>query len=240
MSKAGYVHSLQSLGTLDGPGVRAVVFTEGCPLRCIYCHNPDTWECRKDDICSSEELAEKILRLYPYIKNGGVTFSGGEPCLQADFIYDAAKRLKERGLHIALDTCGAVYNDAVERLLTLTDLVLLDIKMTTEEDYERYIGGKLSDVIFFLGKLEKLGIATTVRHVVVGGINDTAEDMERLASLIGGYTCVREVELLPFKKLCSEKYRSLGIPFLLEDTPQMSESELSRLKSYFDEIRRKN
>ena len=235
MSMKGYVHSIQSLGTVDGPGVRAVVFTEGCPLRCAYCHNPDTWECKSEDICSAEEIEDKILRLDPYIKNGGVTFSGGEPCLQADFLYDIALKLKGSGLHIALDTSGSVRNEAVDKLLLVTDLVLLDVKMTTEEDYKRYIGGHLSDVMAVLDELERLGKSTVIRHVVVGGINDTKEDIDRLIALVGEYKCVSDIELLPFKKLCSEKYKSLGIPFPLEDTPQMTESEIAPLREYLAE-----
>ena len=225
----GYVHSLQSLGTVDGPGVRAVLFTEGCPLRCVYCHNPDTWECRDADLCEHTEIAERILRLYPYIKDGGVTFSGGEPCLQADFLCEVAKLLKARGLHIALDTCGEIYNESVERLLSLVDLVMLDIKMTTEDDYEKYIGGSLERTLSFLDRLDSLGKPTWIRHVVVPEINDTEEDIERLARLVKGYKCVERVELLPFKTLCIEKYKALGIPFALENTPAMSAERLEQL-----------
>lgn len=236
MTDRGYIHSLQSLGTVDGPGVRTVVFCEGCPLRCAYCHNPDTWECRESDLTYADELAERILRFYPYIKDGGVTFSGGEPCLQADFLSSLAKRLKDRGLHIAVDTCGEVYNDSVDRLLELTDLVLLDIKMTTEESYAKYTGGSLCRVMDFLDMLDKRGMDVWVRHVVVPNINDTREDIERLAELIGGYKCISRVELLPFKTLCIEKYKSLGIEFPLDGIPQMSESENARLQEYIDEI----
>lgn len=225
----GYVHSLQSLGTVDGPGVRAVLFTEGCPLRCVYCHNPDTWECRDADLCEHTEIAERIIRLYPYIKDGGVTFSGGEPCVQADFLCEVAKLLKERGLHIALDTCGEIYNESVERLLSLTDLVMLDVKMTTEADYEKYIGGSLARTLSFLDRLDSLGKPTWIRHVVVPEINDTEEDIDRLARLIKGYKCIERVELLPFKTLCIEKYKTLGIPFALEGTPAMSAERLEQL-----------
>ena len=231
----GHIHSLQSLGTVDGPGVRAVVFTEGCPLRCVYCHNPDTWQRAQSDLTEHTELAEKILRLYPYIKDGGVTFSGGEPCLEADFILEVVKILKNRGLHIAIDTCGDVYNASVERLLAEIDLVLLDIKMTDEESYKKYTGGSLQRATEFLGRLDEMGKDTWIRHVVVPGINDTAEDIERLAELVRPYRCVKRVELLPFKTLCREKYKALGIPFALEDTPQMSESVLHGLQAMLDE-----
>ncbi|MBE6578110.1 MAG: pyruvate formate lyase-activating protein [Ruminococcaceae bacterium] len=227
----GYVHSLQSLGTVDGPGVRAVLFTEGCPLRCAYCHNPDTWEINEQDAVQATEIADKILRLYPYIKNGGVTFSGGEPCVQADFLCEVATLLKERDLHIALDTSGAVYNDGVEHLLSLVDLVLLDVKMTTEQDYKQYMGGSLEKTLDFLKVLDKKGIPVWIRHVVVPGINDTEESVKKLCELVSPFSCVEKIELLPFRTLCIEKYRSLGIPFPLEGTPQMSGERIQHLKS---------
>lgn len=229
MSMKGYIHSVQSLGTVDGPGVRAVVFTEGCPLRCAYCHNPDTWEFKESDLMSAKELSEKILRLYPYIKNGGVTFSGGEPCVQAEFLTEVAIALKEKGLHIALDTSGAVYDEKVEALLKLTDLVLLDVKMTTEEDYEKHIGGSLRKTLEFLEKLEKMNKDVWIRHVVVPDITDSEENIRRLKGLISPYKCISKIELLPFKKLCLEKYESMGIAFPLKDTEQMAAGKLEEL-----------
>jgi len=217
------------MGTVDGPGVRAVVFAEGCPLRCVYCQNPDTWQKREEDLVDADELAQKLLRFYPYIKNGGVTFSGGEPCLSAEFFCSLAEKLKEKGLHIALDTSGAVDGAAVDRLLSLVDLVLLDIKMTTEEDHHKYIGGSLAQTVRFLDKLEALGKAVWIRHVVVPGINDTEEDILRLKDMIAGYSCIQKTELLPFKNLCLEKYKTLGIPFALAETPQMSAERLAVL-----------
>jgi pyruvate formate lyase activating enzyme len=226
----GYVHSLQSLGTVDGPGVRTVLFTEGCPLRCAYCHNPDTWEMKKADLVDSKDIADKILRLYPYIKNGGVTFSGGEPCVQAKFVCEIATILKENRLHIALDTSGAVYNEDVEALLSVVDLVLLDVKMTNEQDYAKYIGGSLSDTLAFLERLDKKGIPVWIRHVVVPSINDNEESIRKLCELIKPYKCVEKIELLPFRTLCIEKYEALGIPFTLEGTPQMNAERLNALR----------
>lgn len=224
----GKIHSIQSLGTVDGPGVRAVVFTSGCPLRCIYCHNPDTWEMRGEE-WDAKKLAEKLLRLYPYIKNGGVTFSGGEPCLQAKFLTELASFLKERGLHIALDTSGAVYSKDVDLLLDTVDLVLLDIKFTDDEAYKLNTGATLTQVVEFLDRLEEKGKDVWIRHVVVPDLNDSDDDIKRLAQLIKPYKCVKKTELLPFKKLCLEKYESLGIPFPLRDTPEMSAGRLAEL-----------
>ena len=214
--------------------MRAVVFSEGCPLRCAYCHNPDTWDCREADLCDHTELAKKIIRLYPYIKDGGVTFSGGEPCLQAEFFTELAKALKEKGLHIALDTCGEVYNERVEALLQLVDLVLVDVKMTTPEDHKRYTGGELSRVFGFLDVLRDAGKPVWIRHVVVPDINDTEDDVRALGKLLEPYSNVKRIELLPFKDLCREKYKALGIEFPLKDTPPMSSSRTAELQKLLD------
>ncbi len=230
----GYVHSLQSMGTVDGPGVRAVLFTEGCPLRCAYCHNPDTWEMKKESLVSAEETSGKILRLYPYIKNGGVTFSGGEPCVQAEFLYETALLLKEKNLHIALDTSGCILDEKTKKLLSAVDLVLLDIKMTSEEDYEKHIGGSLEKTLLFLSYLEKEGIEAWIRHVVVPGINDTENDIKRLKELISPFSCITKTELLPFRTLCLEKYENMGIDFPLKDTPQMDRERLKLLQKIID------
>ena len=227
----GYIHSLQSLGTVDGPGVRAVIFSTGCPLRCKYCHNPDTWLLRDGKETEAEELAERIFRLYPYIKDGGVTFSGGEPCVQAEFFARLAEILKQRGLHIALDTSGAILNGSVMELLRLCDLVLLDIKAVTEEGYKDLTGGSLADTLRFLDTLEDMGKAVWIRNVVVPGINDSEEDALALKALLAKYSCIEKIELLPFRKLCLEKYRSLGIPFPLESKPEMNAKDIIRLEA---------
>ena len=232
----GRIHSLQSLGTLDGPGVRAVVFAAGCPLRCIYCHNPDTWQKSDGEVWDSEKVVEKVMRLYPYIKNGGVTFSGGEPCAQAQFFCEVASALRERGVHIALDTSGAVYNDDVKQLLDKTDLVLLDIKFTDEDAYKRGTGASLLSVLDFLRRLDGMNKPVWIRHVVVPDLNDSEKNIRLLASLISPYKCIEKVELLPFKKLCLEKYERLGIDFPLKDTPELSKVRLAELQSVLDSL----
>ena len=232
----GYVHSLQSLGTVDGPGVRSVVFLSGCPLRCIYCHNPDTWERKESQLIEASTLAERLLHFYSFIKNGGVTFSGGEPLLQAEFVTEVTTLLHKEGLHVAIDTCGAPLTPAAERLMGVADLFLLDIKMTTEEDYKRYTGGSLAQTMAFLDRLEEMQKDVWIRHVVVPGINDSEEDILRLAELIKGYTCIKKVELLPFKNLCIEKYHALEIPFPLEATPPMRAEEIAKLEKVLESV----
>lgn len=226
----GYVHSIQSLGTVDGPGVRSVVFLSGCPLRCIYCHNPDTWTREESQLTDAASLAARLVRFYSFIKNGGVTISGGEPLLQAEFVAEVTMLLQKEGLHVAIDTCGAPLTPAVERLIEVADLFLLDIKMTTEEDYKRYTGGSLAATMAFLNRLEEKQKDVWIRHVVVPGINDNEKDILRLADLTKGYSCIKKVELLPFKNLCLEKYKSLNIPFPLEGTPPMKMDQLEKLE----------
>ncbi len=230
----GYVHSLQSLGTVDGPGVRAVVFAAGCPYRCVYCHNPDTWHLSDGEITDSEELKERIARLYPYIKDGGVTFSGGEPCMQAEFFLELARGLHELGLHVALDTSGAVTDEAAMRLIRECDLILLDVKFTTEEEYQRYVHGSISGAIGVLELAERINKPVWVRHVIVPGINDTEAAMLSLAKLLSGYSCIERLELLPFRKLCLEKYERLGIDFPLKDTPAATRDVTKKLLEIYN------
>lgn len=229
----GYIHSIQSMGTVDGPGVRAVVFGGGCELRCAYCHNPDTWDMQAMEALDSIELSKRIMRYYAYIKNGGVTFSGGEPLIQAEFFLELGELLKNEGLHIAVDTSGHTDNPKAKELLELCDLVLLDIKFTSEEDYKKYTGGSLKTVLELLDWLDSRGKPVWIRQVIIPQINDGEENIRRLAEILKPYKNIERVELLPFKKLCLEKYKALNIPFPLENTPEMPKEELKKLESLF-------
>ena len=217
----GRVHSFQSLGTVDGPGVRAVVFMQGCPLRCVCCHNPDTWALDGGSLTTPEAMAEKIRRLKAYFgKEGGVTVSGGEPLVQAEFVTELFRILKSEGISCALDTSGCVYNSHVEELLSLCDIVLLDYKYTNDEDYKSKCGCSISKVDLFLEKLEELGKRVWIRQVVIPGLNDSEQSLEKLYALKERFGCVEKIELLPFRKLCLEKYAAMGIEFPLCDTPE--------------------
>ena len=221
----GRIHSFQSLGTLDGPGVRSVIFMQGCPLRCVCCHNPDTWDLSGGEAVSADELVEKILRYRSYFgQSGGVTVSGGEPLLQADFLAELFQKLKALSVHTCLDTSGAIFNKSVERLLSFTDLVLLDYKYVSNEDYLKYTRCSLSHVRSFLSFLDKKRIDTWLRYVVIPNLNDSDRELAALARVKDEFSCVTNVELLPFRKLCIEKYKELGIPFPLADTPEASQS----------------
>ena len=229
----GRIHSFQSLGTVDGPGVRAVVFMQGCPLRCACCHNPDTWDFGGGKIVSAEEIFRKIQRLRAYFgKDGGVTVSGGEPLLQADFVAELFSLCRADGISCALDTSGCVYNESVERLLSLTDLVLLDYKYTNNTDYKKYTGMSMQTAEDFLARLDALGKRVWIRQVIIPTLNDSEESVRRLYALSERYSCIEKTELLPFRKLCVEKYRALGIDFSLENIPEASEELIERLKRH--------
>ena len=227
----GRVHSFQSLGTVDGPGIRAVVFMQGCPLRCACCHNPDTWDLSQGTEFTIEALMDKIERLRHYFgKNGGVTVSGGEPLLQADFVAELFSACHDRGINTALDTSGCIYNEKVEHLLKLSDLVILDYKYTNSCDYEKYVGMEKEKVDFFLEKLEQMKKDIWIRQVIIPSLNDNDESVLKLFELEKKYSCIKKIELLPFRKLCIEKYSEQGLEFKFKDIPEASGEIIKRLE----------
>ena len=232
MAVTGYLHSLQSLGAVDGPGLRYVVFLQGCPSRCIYCHNPDTWDFSGGTPYEPAAVVEKILRYRSYLKNGGVTVTGGEPLSQPEFVAELFRLLQAEGIHTALDTSGVGAPDTTRQVLQYTNLVLADVKFCTADAYRRYCGIDFSQVVQFLTLVREMGIPMWARHVVVPGLNDTPEDIRSLAAFLAAYPNTEKVELLPFRKLCLEKYRQLSIPFPLENTPEASDAEMTRLAEY--------
>lgn len=226
----GNIHSIQSLGAVDGPGVRCVVFMQGCPLRCAYCHNPDTWSPEGGTPTTVDELTRRVLRFKPYWKNGGgVTVSGGEPLLQADFVAEFFERLHQEGVHTALDTSGVGRLDAAERVLKNTDLVLCDIKFLTSEDYRRYCRADMANVEGFLSLTAEKNVPLWIRHVVVPGLTDAPEHMRRVKAKAQSYPNFEKLEFLPFHKLCMEKYERMGIEFPLKDVPGMTDNRLKEL-----------
>lgn len=226
------VHSIQSLGTLDGPGVRFVVFTQGCPLRCKCCHNPDTWDAGQGTPISVQELARRAERCKEYFgTQGGITVSGGEPLLQAAQVYELFSLCHEAGIHTCLDTSGAVWNADVERLLSVTDRVLLDIKYTNDGDYRAHVGCAMQPVLDFLDRLNERHIPTTLRQVIIPTLNDSEENIAALKSVRDTHPCVDKVELLAFRKLCQSKYDALSLPFPLAHIPEPTRDEMARLNN---------
>lgn len=232
----GYVHSFESLGAVDGPGLRFVVFLQGCPLRCAYCHNPDTWEFCQSQPYTPEQVAQKALRYAPYWKGGGgVTLSGGEPLMQAGFGAEFFRLLREQGVHTALDTsCMGALSDA-RSVLGQTSLVLADVKFLSEADYKKHTGGSFAQVQAFLRLAEEMRVPVWVRHVVVPGLTDAPEHIRALGEFVRGFENVQKTELLPFRKLCLPKYEQMGIPFPLRDTPEASEQGVARLQKLLEQ-----
>lgn len=226
----GRVHSIQSLGTVDGPGVRFVVFMQGCNLRCGCCHNPDTWDSSEGIEYTPEEIAAKAMRYREYFgSEGGITFSGGEPLLQADFVCEVMKLCHENGINTCLDTSGSIMNESVKALLEETDRVLLDIKYTDDEQYRKYVGCSLSKPMEFLAYLNEKNIPVTVRQVIIPGINDNEESISKLRNIISSHPCVDKTELLPFRKICQVKYDDMGIAFPFADIPEPKREKIEQL-----------
>ncbi len=226
----GRVHSLQSLGAVDGPGVRYVVFMQGCPLRCACCHNPDSWSFEGGTEYTPEQIVEKMLHFREYFgDDGGITVSGGEPLAQADFVSEVFLLSRENGVNTCLDTSGCIMSESVERLLDNTDRVLLDIKYTDADGYEKYVGTQYDKVISFLEYLDLHCIPTTLRQVIIPTLNDGEESVGALSRLASRYSCVDSVELLPFRKICQMKYDKLGIKFPLAHIPEPDNKTMEKL-----------
>ncbi len=229
----GRIHSIQSMGTVDGPGVRFVVFMQGCNLRCKCCHNPDTWECSGGTEYTPSEIVEKATHFKEYFgEKGGITLSGGEPILQADFAKEVFELCHENGINTCLDTSGSILNDSVKSLLSFTDRVLLDVKYTDDESYIENVGCHLAPVLEFLHYLDSQEIPTTLRHVVIPTINDNEENIRKLKTIADVHKCVDKIELLPFKKICQVKYDEMGIEFPFSNIRQAEIDDVEDLKQF--------
>lgn len=227
----GFIHSFQSLGTVDGPGIRFVVFMQGCPLRCSCCHNPDTWQFSGGKEFTPAQVVEKALRYREYFgKDGGITVSGGEPLAQAEFVSELFCLSRENFLNTCLDTSGCMLTPKVKETLKYTDRVLLDIKYADEEKYRLNVGCDYKTVLSFLSFLNQNNIPTTLRRVVIPTLNDDEDSILSLKKLAFENKCVDKTELLPFRKICQVKYDSMGIKFPLEHIPEASDELIKRLE----------
>ncbi|MFJ4077678.1 pyruvate formate-lyase-activating protein [Streptomyces iakyrus] len=233
----GRIHSWDLSTGVDGPGTRFVLFVNGCPLRCLYCANPDTWHLRDGREATVDEVMAEIEKFRPFVTTagGGVTITGGEPLLQPAFTAAVLRRCKEAGLHTALDTSGFLGARATDELLTDTDLVLLDIKSFDVGTYRKLTGGDLGPTLSFATRLDRLGVPMWIRYVLVPGWTDDPRAVEGLARFLSGLGNVQRVDVLPFHKLGAGKYEALGIPFPLRDNPVPDAALVDRVRGQFRE-----
>lgn len=234
----GKIHSVESMGLVDGPGIRVVVFMQGCTLRCLYCHNPDTWtlDGNKDALdFTPEELVNKISRFRSYFEKsgGGVTFSGGNPLKQPEFLKETLKLCKEAGIHTTLDTSGVGFGD-YEEILKYTDLVLYDVKHLTREGYKDMTGIEIDETQKFLEACKKMGTKMWIRQVVVPGKTDSEEYIRELGKFIKTLDNVEKVELLPYHLLGVNKYETLGIKYRLEGLEAMDKEACKALYKFLE------
>ncbi len=225
----GNIDSFETMGLVDGPGVRFVVFMQGCPLRCAYCHNPETWSDQKKIEMTAEELVKKILKYRPYFGDeGGVTFSGGEPLRQPEFLLEALKECKKQNIHTCLDTSG--FGENYEEILDYVDLVILDVKAIDKEKYKALTGQAIDKYNKFLETCQEKDKKLWLRQVIVPGYNDTKEDVLKLKAYIKNIKNVEKVELLPYHSMAKEKYKNLGIKYRLDDVVDMDKEKCIQLE----------
>ncbi|WP_026486599.1 pyruvate formate-lyase-activating protein [Caldanaerobius polysaccharolyticus] len=231
----GYIHSIETCGTVDGPGIRYVVFTQGCPLRCRYCHNPDTWKMLDGKEVTVDEIIQDAVKYKPYMKfsGGGLTLTGGEPTLQIEFATELFKRCKEEDIHTALDTSGYVDIEKADKLLKYTDLVLLDIKHIDSNTHKDITGVPNDKTLRFARHLSDIDIPTWIRYVLVPGLTDKQEDIEKLAVFVSTLSSVERVEILPYHTMGVNKWKELGYEYTLKDVNPPSKEAIARAINIF-------
>lgn len=232
----GRIHSIESMGLVDGPGIRVVVFFQGCSLRCKYCHNPDTWEYGGGEEYTAIDLVNKIKRYKPYFEtsNGGVTFSGGEPLRQPEFLIEVLKLCKKEGIHTCVDTSGfgiGMYDE----ILKYTDLVLFDVKEVTRENYKKVTLMNIDESLKFLEAVQRNGTKMWIRHVVVPGLTDGEEHIRELKEFINTLNNVEKVELLPYHVLGVNKYEKMGIKYPLQGVEPMDKEKIKEYEKILNE-----
>lgn len=232
MPVKGYVHSTESFGTVDGPGIRYVIFLSGCPMRCLYCHNPDTWELKSGREMTTDEVLAEYDDVKTLIRNGGITATGGEPLLQMEFLTELFEKAKARGIDTCIDTSGITFDAASRKcmekfdaLMEVTDLVLLDIKHIDDAEHRKLTGHSNNRVLNFLEYLSSKSKPVWIRHVVVPGITLNDEYLERLGFEIGHYRNIKALDVLPYHDMGKAKYKELNMEYPLEDTEPATKAQ---------------
>lgn len=235
----GRIHSLESFGSVDGPGVRYVVFVQGCPMRCAYCHNPDTWAMNGGKMISPEEIINNFEKNRSFYKHGGITVTGGEPLMQVDFLIDLFTLAKEHDIHTCIDTSGIAYHpdntayiEKLDKLMAITDLVMLDIKHIDPIKHKELTAQPNDGILAFAEYLEAKNVPVWIRHVVVPGLTDDEESLYKLGYFIGKLKNLKALDVLPYHTMGESKYEKLGIPYKLAGVPAMTQSEVVEKKKH--------
>lgn len=232
----GFIHSQESFGTVDGPGIRYVLFLQGCPMRCIYCHNPDTWETGKGKQMTPKQVIAEVLKNRDFYSKGGITVTGGEPLMQTEFVTELFSLAKEENIHTCIDTSGAVFNPndhaKTDELMKYTDLVMLDIKHIDNKKHTELCRMGNKNILEFAKYLEKKNVPVWIRHIIVKGYTDDEAELLELGRFIGTLKNVKALDVIPYHTMGVTKYKELGIPYPLGDMPALDVSEAIKAKSY--------
>lgn len=233
----GYIHSIETFGTVDGPGIRYVVFVQGCPMRCLYCHNPDTWNMNSGKQMSVDEILTDYESYRPFLTGGGLTVTGGEPLMQIDFLTELFEKAKERNIHTCLDTSGITYNEnnpaileKFDRLIKVTDLVMLDIKHIDPEEHQKLCSQPNDQILNFARYLDRKQVPLWIRHVVVPTITDQEASLHRLGLFLGELQNLKALDVLPYHTMGVAKYESLGMDYPLKELKPLSKEEAQKAK----------
>lgn len=234
----GHIHSIESFGTVDGPGVRLVIFFKGCPMRCAYCHNPDTWTMEGGTDMTVEEILNQYEASRSFYRKGGITATGGEPLLQIDFVTELFAAAKKKEIHTCLDTSGITWQPdspssiaKMDRLLAVTDLVMLDIKHIDSKAHQKLCGFPNENILEFAGYLDQKQIPMWIRHVVVPGYTFDETYLYQLGRFIGTLKYVKTLDVLPYHDLGKAKYENMGLDYPLKDVPPLSKNDAVKAKS---------
>ncbi|MCC8168860.1 MAG: pyruvate formate lyase-activating protein [Oscillospiraceae bacterium] len=225
----GCIHSIESFGTVDGPGIRFVVFLRGCPMRCLYCHNPDTWEMSGGEEMTVSEILRRYDSVKAFLKNGGITVTGGEPLMQIDFVTELFSEAKGRGIHTCLDTSGITFSrknrDKFDSLMSITDLIMLDIKHIDDEEHKKLTGHSNKNILEFAKYTEEMNVPLWIRHVVVPGITYNEEYLRELGQFIGKLKNVKALDVLPYHDMGRVKYEAMNMEYPLGDTKPLDKDD---------------
>lgn len=228
----GHIHSIESFGTVDGPGARLVVFMQGCPMRCLYCHNPDTWKFNQGSEVTVEQLMAQYEKNRAFYNRGGITVTGGEPLMQIEFITELFTAASARGIHTCIDTSGITFQpdnpeilEQFDRLISMTDLVMLDIKHIDPDAHRKLTRQPLEPVLAFAKYLNQRAVPMWIRHVVVPGITYDQNELYRLGRFIGSLSNIKAIDIIPYHDMGKIKYKNLGLTYALEDTPPLTREE---------------